>query len=294
MTNLSRLRVVATTSLLSLLLISCGKKEDRETDLVTFPLRGEVVGIDSVRRVVTIAHEAIPDYMNAMVMPFKIKDAALLRGITIGDSVGATLAVSRTESWLEALHLLRKGESVVATPAEEIEFKHLFREGEPLPDETFVNQNGEPVRLSEFRGKVVALTFIYTRCPLPDFCIRMSEHFRKLQKLLSNDPALSGHWHLVSVSFDPKFDRPPVLKQYARNYGADVSTWDFVTDPDASGGMMQRFADGFGLTYVPEEGTFTHNLRTVILDNGGKMVKVIMGNEWKPEELVKEISRLAG
>jgi protein SCO1/2 len=283
------LKIVALLSFTSLLLGSCGKNEEKQTDLVTFPLRGEVVGIDTARHVVTIAHEAIPNYMNAMVMPFKVKDLALLRDIAIGDSVGATLAISRTESWLETLHLLRKGEKVEATPAEEIEFRHLFHEGEPLPDATFVNQDGASVRLSDFNGKVIVLTFIYTRCPLPDFCIRMSEHFRKLQKLLGGESALSGKWHLFSVSFDPKYDRPPVLKQYGRNYGADFSTWDFVTDPDTSGQTLQRFAEGFGLTYVPEEGTFTHNLRTAILDKNGKLVKVIVGNEWKPEEVIKDM-----
>ena len=285
-------RAPVIAALCSLLLVSCGRKEQKETDLVTFPLRGEIVGIDTTKRLVTIAHEAIPNYMNAMVMPFKIKDTALLRGIAIGDPVGATLAVSRTESWLEALHLLRKGENLEATPAEEIEFKRLFHEGELLPDETFLNQDAKPIRLGDFKGSVLALTFIYTRCPLPDFCIRMSEQFRQLQKLLAAQSALSGKWHLVSVSFDPGYDRPPVLKQYGRNYGADFSTWDFVTDPDTSGHMLQRFAEGFGLTYVPEEGTFTHNLRTAILDKEGRLVNVIVGNEWKPGEVEKEIARL--
>ena len=290
---LACVRGLAFAFLASVLLSSCGEKERKEIDLVTFPLRGEVVGIDSAKRVITIAHEAIPNYMNAMVMPFKIKDPALLRGIAIGDSVGATLAVSRTESWLEGLRVLRKGEHVEATPAEEIEFKHLFREGEPLPDETFINEVGARVRLSDFKGKAMALTFIYTRCPLPDFCIRMSEHFRRLQKLLADEPALSGKWHLLSVSFDPVFDRPPVLKEYGNNYGADLSTWDFVTDPDTAGPMLRRFAEGFGLTYVPEEGSFSHNLRTAILDREGRLVKVIVGNEWSPEEVKKEIGQLA-
>src|SRR5512133_3923350 len=147
----ARYRLLALLSLVSFLLVSCGKKEEKQTDLVTFPLRGEVVGIDTVRLVVTIAHEAIPNYMNAMVMPFKVKDPSLLRGVAIGDSVGATLAISRTESWLEALHLLRKGENLQAASPEEIELKHLFREGDPLPDEIFVNQDGRSIRLSDLR-----------------------------------------------------------------------------------------------------------------------------------------------
>jgi len=282
-------RAVAVSLLFSLLLASCGKKEQKETDLVTFPLRGEVVGIDTANDVVTIAHEAIPNYMNAMVMPFKVKDPALFQGIAIGDSVGATLAISRTESWLEGLHLLRKGENVQAAAPEEITRKHLYGEGDTLPDESFINQEGKTVRLGDLKGKTVGLTFVYTRCPLPDFCIRMSENFRRLQKLLTAEPSLQGKWHLISISFDPKYDRPSVLKQYGRNYGADFSTWDFVTDPDTSGRMLQRFAEGFGLTYVPEQGSFTHNLRTAILDKEGRLRKVIVGNEWKPEEAAKDM-----
>jgi protein SCO1 len=287
------LRYVLLTLLLSLLVLSCGRNEQKQTDLVTFPLRGEVVGIDTAKGVLTVAHEEIPNYMSAMVMPFKVKDPKLLRGLAIGDSIGATLAISRTESWLETIRVLRKGEKFEAASAAEIESQHLYRVGEPLPDETFVNQDGRQIRFSDFKGKVRALTFIFTRCPLPDFCIRMSEQFRQLQKLLANEPSLSGKWHLVSVSFDPKFDRPPVLKQYGRNYGADFSSWDFVTDPDTTGQMVRHFAEGFGLTYVPEEGAFTHNLRTAILDKEGKLAKVIVGNEWKPEEVEKEISTLA-
>jgi protein SCO1 len=294
MRSFSNLRVFAFLCLASLLFVSCGSREEKQADLVTFPLRGEVVGIDSAKHLVTVAHEAIPNYMSAMVMPFKVKDPSLLRGLAIGDSVGATLAISRTESWLETLRVLRKGEKVEAMTADEVEFKHLFREGEMLPDETFMNQDGASIRLSDFKGKVVALTFIYTRCPLPDFCIRMSEQFRKVQRLMAGEPALAGKWHLVSVSFDPKYDRPAVLKQYGQNYGADFSTWDFVTDPDTSGEMLQRFADGFGLTYIPEEGMFTHNLRTAILDDKGRLVKVLVGNEWKPDEVLNGIRKLAG
>lgn len=293
MPKLRHARSSALFLLCSLLLASCGKNEEKRTDLVTFPLRGEVVGIDTSRLVVTVAHEEIPNYMNAMVMPFKVKDPALLRGLTIGDSVGATLAVSRTESWLEGLRVLRHGENVEAVPADEVLAKSRYHEGERLPEVTFVNQDGQPVRPGDFEGKVVALTFIYTRCPLPDFCIRMSENFRQLQQALGRDGALAGKWHLVSVSFDPAYDRPSVLKEYGRTYEADFSTWDFLTDPDTSGRMLRRFAEGFGLSYMPEEGLITHNLRTAIIDRDGKLVEVIMGNEWSVEEVKGRMKQLA-
>ncbi|HXG37150.1 MAG TPA: SCO family protein, partial [Bacteroidota bacterium] len=216
----------------------CSKNEEKktarttqaggQTDLVTFPLKGEVVAIDTAKLRVTIAHEEIPDYMKAMTMPFKVKDPGLLKNIQVGDSVQGTLAVSRTESWLETLAVVGSDQEKQALTADEIQFHRLFKEGEPLPDFSFVNQDGKRVRFSDFRGKVLAFTLIYTRCPLPDFCIRMSEYFSRIQRALSKDPSLRGKWHLLSISFDPQNDTPEVLKKYGKNYGADFSTWDFV------------------------------------------------------------------
>jgi protein SCO1/2 len=120
----------------------------------------------------------------------------------------------------------------------------------------------------------------------------MSSHFARIQKSLKGDGRLNGTWHLITVSFDPKIDRPAVLKRYASEYGADLSTWDFVTDPDTAGPVIRRLADGLGLEYSADEGLIDHNLRTVIIDREGKLVKVITGNEWKPEEVAAEIRRL--
>jgi protein SCO1/2 len=274
-------------------LVAAGCSKNSGTDLVTFPLRGEVVRIDSAQMRVTVSHQAIPNYMNAMTMPFKVHDAGVLRGLSVGDSIQATLAVSRTESWLEQIAVVGKGETPSTLTADQIVTAKVFRTGEPFPDESLLNQEGKGVRLGSFRGKVVALTFIYTRCPLPDFCIRMSNQFARVQKSLKGEGSLNGKWHLLSVSFDPKFDRPAVLQRYAKEYGADFSTWDFLTDPDTAGPVIRRLADGLGLEYSPDEGLIDHNLRTVIIGPDGNLAKVITGNEWKPEELTAEIRRLA-
>jgi protein SCO1/2 len=278
--------------LVGFLALSCSKK-DQSTDVVTFALRGEVMAIDTARLRIVISHEEIPDYMPAMTMPFKVKDRELLRGLSAGDSVGATLAVSRTESWLESLAPLRRGESVSTLSPDQVRLAQVLREGDEVPDVRLVNQDGREIKFSDFRGKSLAVTFIYTRCPLPDFCIRMSNQFARVQKSLKGDGILNGRWHLMSVSFDPKFDRPAVLKRYAAEYGADFSSWDFVTDGDTAGPVIRRLADGLGLEYSEDEGLIDHNLRTVLIDTEGKLVKVITGNEWKPEEVAAEIKRLA-
>jgi len=272
-------------------LSSCSTRDDqKQTDLVTFPLRGEVVAVDSAKLRVTISHKEIPDYMMAMTMPFKVKDAKLLATLESGDSVVGTLAVSRTESWLAALSVLSKGEPPSTLTAGDIQMKRLFKPGDPLPNLPFVNQDGNRVSFSTFRGKVLAFTFVYTRCPLPDFCIRMSSHFARIQKLLKDDPSLNDRWHLMTISFDPKFDTPKVLKEYGRSYGADFSTWDFLTDPETSGRNVIRLADGLDLTYEDDEGgLISHNLRTVLVDQEGRLVEVINDNEWKPEEVVEKM-----
>jgi protein SCO1 len=283
-----------TIALLWLLLpLAAGCTKNKETNLVTFPLRGEVVRVDTAKLTLTVAHQAIPNYMNAMTMPFKVRDRNLLRPLAVGDSIQATLAVSRTESWLEQIAVVGKGEMPAPLTPDQIITAKVFKTGEFFPDESLVNQDGKTVRLSSFRGRVLALTFIYTRCPLPDFCIRMSNQFARIQKSLKGDGSLNGKWHLVTVSFDPKFDRPAVLKRYAAEYGADFSSWDFATDPDTAGPVIRRLADGLGLEYSEDEGLIDHNLRTVLIDPEGKLVKVITGNEWKPEEVAAEMKRLA-
>jgi protein SCO1/2 len=270
----------------------CAKKEEkRQTDLVTFPLKGEVVAIDTAKLRVTIAHEEIPDYMKAMTMPFKVKNPELLKSIQVGDSVQGTLAVSRTESWLETLSVLGSGERPQTLTADEVQFHRLFKEGEPIPDFSFVNQDGKRVKFSDFRGKVLAFTLIYTRCPLPDFCIRMTDYFRRIQKTLSTDPALRGKWHLLSISFDPQNDTPDVLKKYGQNYGADFSTWDFVVEKIST---IQELGNGLDLTFYDDEGgLIAHNLRTVLIDPEGNLAEVIKDNEWKPDEVVQKIRQLA-
>ncbi len=277
---------------LGLVLSCCSRQEPKSTDLVTFPLRGKVISVDTVKQRVTLAHEEIPDYMMAMTMPFKVKERALLRPLEPGDSVFATLAVSRTESWLETINVFKAGEKTEPMSPEAISFKHLFKLGEMFPDETLLDQEGRTVRFSDFRGKVLALTFIYTRCPLPDFCIRMSDYFARIQRELKKDKSLDGKWHLLSISFDPKFDSPKVMKNYGKSYNADFSVWEFATDPDTTGKAVLRIADGLDLTYADDEGLIQHNLRTVLIDKEGKLVKVINGNEWTPEEVVGEMKRI--
>jgi protein SCO1/2 len=275
-----------------LLVSGCTKKpEDKTTELKTFALKGEVVRVMPSEKRIMIAHAEIPNFMKAMTMPFKVKDTTLLTLFHPGDSIQGTLAISRTESWLETISLLNKGEPPKIATGEDILLRKLFKEGEPIPDVEYTNQDSKRLRLSSFKGQVLALTFIYTRCPLPDFCIRMSDNFSKIQKTLKKDHSLDGKWHLFSITFDTDFDRPKVLKEYGKTYGADFSNWDFlVTDKKP----LQTIADGFDLTYQPDQGgLIAHTLRTILIDTKGNLVSVMKGNDWTPAEVAGKIRDLA-
>ena len=277
------------TVAIALLLLSCGTgSKNEEAEQVTFPIRGKIMGIDSAGLRITIAHEEIPDYMAPMTMPFRVRDPALFSEVAVGDSVIGLLAVNRVTSWLASVTVIGGGEVTEGSG----QFGQVLRPGDPIPDLVFLNQAGERVRLSAFRGTVVAITFIYTRCPLPDFCIRMSDHFSKIQDMLSrNDPA--GGWQLLTVSFDPAFDRPAVLRSYGETYGADFARWQFLTDPDTSGRTVLQLADGFGLVYEDdEEALIAHNLRTALIDREGRLVEVVRDNDWTPGEIVAKMEVL--
>jgi protein SCO1/2 len=261
----------------------CGKEES-STDLVTFQVRGVVVSVNMEKMRVVMDHEEIPNYMKGMTMPFKVKDSTLLAKIQPGDTVEGVLAVSRTESWIESLTVVGSGDEPESpSSAADNIFRRIYKVGSRIPDYSFVNQEGKRVKLSDFRGKALAITFIYSRCPLPDFCIQMSNHFARVQRALKKEPLLANKWHLLTISFDPEFDTPPVLKHYGKAYKADFSTWDFVTD---SLSTIRELADGLELVVEDDEGgLIAHNLRTAVIDPKGVLVQVYKGNEWTAKEL---------
>ena len=273
------------------LIAGCIKKQENQTtEITTFPLKGQVVRVMPDEHRIMIAHGEIPNYMKAMTMPFKVKDTTFLTMVHPGDSILATLAVSRTESWLATVSVLGKGAPPKVLTGNEILFKQLFREGEPIPDVEFLNQDSRKIHLDAYKGKVLALTFIYTRCPLPDFCIRMSDNFARIQRSLKKDAFLNGSWHLFSVTFDPDYDRPSVLKGYAKTYNADFADWDFLVTDKKS---LQKLADGFDLTYEPDQGgLIAHTLRTILIDKKGNLVAILKGNDWTPDDVANRIRDL--
>ena len=251
-----------------------------------YELRGVVVSVDAPRQEITIKHEDIPRFMPGMTMPFRVRDARLLSGRAPGDLVRATLVVEASDAHLRTLE--RTGTAPVPKDAPPTA-RETLEPGSLAPDATLVDEHGVARRVSGFRGQALAVTFIYTRCPIPNFCPLMDRHFRTAQDAVREDPALHGRVRLLSVSFDPDYDRPPVLAARAAQLSADPEIWSFLTGERAE---VEGFASKFGVSILQKDAgaaEITHNLRTVVIDPAGRIVAILRGNEWSPAELTARV-----
>lgn len=253
-----------------------------------YDLKGKVVAVEPDKHLVTIAHEAIKDYMPSMTMPFTLPDDYYLQNLASGDEISATLVVDGSHSWLEGVAITRESVDPAATTG-----VNEAREGDDVPDYALVNQDGKEIRLHNYRGKALLLTFIYTRCPLPEYCTLMSNNFAVIDRALKEQPDLYQKTHLLSISIDPEFDTPKVLRSYGaahteRYQDEDFSHWEFAT---GTKDQVKGLAQFFGLRYFQDSDQIVHGLRTVIIGPDDKVVKVYRGNEWKPDEVVQEMQR---
>lgn len=274
----------------SALLSGCAQKPDERQ----YPLHGQVLSLDPAHELVTIKHDDIKGFMPAMTMPYNVKDLNVLEGVAPGDVVDATLVVFSNGAHLTAIRKvgtapLEPPPAEAPTPKASSGFE-LLKPGDPVPDTSFLDQNGRRRRFADFKGSTVVMTFIYTKCPLPTFCPLMDRHFVTIQKTLKADSALAKV-HLVTVSFDPLTDTPAVLKAHAKTLDADLSRWTFLTgDRDE----IDRFGARFGVSVsrAPNDARdITHNLRTAIIDADGKLEKVYTGNEWTPSQILEELRK---
>ncbi len=258
-----------------------------------FELKGEIIAIDRTTRQAIVRHEEIPGYMKAMTMPYQVKDAAAFDRLQIGQKIKAVLIVTKTDSWLEDVEVT--GEAPVEPTPATGQFK-IPVEGQLVPDFVLTNQDGRRVHLGEYKGQVVLITFIYTRCPLPDFCPRMTNNFLAIERSLKQDPALYGHTHLLTVTFDPEFDTPKVLRQHALSVTSISAAelfphWEFLTPRLEDLGDIAHF---FGLSTWKEDGQITHSLSTAVIDREGKLYRWYHGNSWTTDELLRETKSAAG
>jgi protein SCO1 len=256
-----------------------------------YSVTGMVLAVDRTRNTFTASVQAIPGYMPAMTMPFEIRQPKDLDGLVPGAAVEFTLVVEQRSSHAERIRILRY-QSVEQDPLTANRLKLLnqiasgaparkaLTLGETVPDFTLTDQKRRPVALSQFRGKVVAINFIYTSCALPNFCLRIANNFGVLQKRFQRQ--LGRDLVLLTVTFDPVHDTPDVLAQYAGQWNADPATWHFLTGTTAA---VQRVCHAFGVDFFPDEGLMDHSLHTALIDRNGKLVANIEGNEFTASQL---------
>ncbi len=265
-------------------------------EIKTFPIRGKVVSVDAAKGSVVLDHEAIPGFMDAMTMSYKLKDANLASELHPGDRITAKLLVHKTADGYEDGHL----DEIVVTAQAKPDYKpavqyHVPAAGDAVPDFKLVNQDGKPIHLAQFKGRVLLLTFIYTRCPLADFCPRMNKNFAEINKALATDPKLYRGTHLLSISFDPEFDTPAILKSYGGVYTGDAKDkfahWDFAVPPAAGLDAMEQFFD-LGVT-PGETCTLYHSLSTAVFGKDGTVRAWYPTNEWTTAEVLAVIKSAA-
>jgi protein SCO1/2 len=251
-----------------------------------YELDGRVVAVDAGARQLTIAHQAVPGLMEGMTMPFIVgnNDTWVFRAIAPGDQVHATLVVT-DHAELQDINF-SKGSDGAGDGTSQI---HLPQPGEAVPGFKLVNQSGKRIELKQFRGKPLLITFIYTRCPFPDYCLRMSHNFAQVMQNLQKDPKVFANTQLLSISIDPDHDKPADLRSYGESYVGSMDPkfehWQFASgSPDE----VRRAADFFGLAYNSKDGQIVHNLSTALIGPDGKVLKVYSGNGWKPQDVARD------
>lgn len=263
-----------------------------------FQVKGVIIAVKPREKTVEIKHETIPDYMPGMTMPFDVRDTNLLTGLVPGERVEFRLVTTDTDAWIDQIRKLNTSVTnagapdVISGPPTNGPFR-LVKEveplqvGEPFPEYHLTNQFGQAFSTRQYQGQALAITFLFTRCPYPTFCPRMANNFEEVQKQLLAMPGGPTNWQLLTVSFDPEFDKPAVLKAYAQSHEYEPGHWTFAT-----GSLMDITAlgDQVGLTFWHDEtGIISHNLRTVVVDATGRVQQIFVGNQWTVGELVTEM-----
>lgn len=262
---------------------------EARADARRFEIAGKIVAVDKAGRQLTVAHEEVKGFMDAMTMPFTIKERWALDTAAPGDLVRGTLVVDGARSWIEGVSVTRGDRSAAPSVA-----KGSWSPAEPgtaAPDVALVDQDAEPLSLDRFKGQPLLVTFSYTRCPLPEYCPLMMQRVAALEKATAARPSLKGV-RLLTVTLDPEHDTPARLKEYGAKYavgtGADrFGRWTLATGKPEE---VKKLAAFLGLDYYTEStGQVIHSLRTAVLDGDGKLVKVFESNEWKIDEVLRAL-----
>lgn len=291
------MRIIVFFLTLFFLFTACKSQADSNQSSATakrYQFKGKVISVDRTAKKAKIDHEAVEGYMDAMTMDFPIHADWIWNDLTPGSEIRAELVIDNAAK--DPYFLENVG--IIAAPNPDqppVPVDDRFAQiGKEIPDFSLTNQDGKRISLKDFRGKALAITFIYAKCPLPDYCIRMSTNFSDVAHQIAADADLKDKISLLSISFDPANDTPEKLRSYGIGYmGNDPKTkfdvWQLAVGKDAE---VRKIADFFGLRYEVDQSDkakINHSLRTAVIAPDGKVTKIFPGNEWTPALLLKEL-----
>lgn len=283
--------------LLSIFLVSCSGSTDQDAaspNAKRYPMKGKVISVDKSAKKAKVDHEKIEGFMERMTMDFPIRADWVWSELAPGAEISADLVVdsaAKDPYWIENISITSAAKPGQAEPAVNDNFAQI---GNQVPNFSLTNQDGKRFSFDQYRGKALAITFIYARCPLPDYCIRMSTAFSDLALQLAKEPVTAKNIRLLSISFDPANDTPEKLRSYGLGYlgkdaKPDFSVWQLAVGPDAE---VKKIADFFGLRYEVDQNDKTqyiHSLRTAVISPEGKLVKIFAGGDWTTGQLREEL-----
>ncbi len=291
------MRTILTSIVFSLLFVSACQEKAAEApagELKRYPLKGKIISVDRANKKAKVDHEAIPDFMPAMEMDFPIHEDWVWEELVPGSEIRAELVVDNSAPepyWLEKIGIIASAKPGQPVPEIDERFAQI---GKEVPDFQLTDQDGKRISINDYRGKALAITFIYAQCPLPDYCIKMSTLFSDAALRIMNEPEARDRFRLLSISFDPGRDTPEKLKSYGLGYlgkdaKPDFTVWQLAVGSEKE---VRTVADFFGLRYEVDEtdkAQFNHSLRTAVISPEGKVTKIFAGNEWTVNDLIREL-----
>jgi protein SCO1/2 len=278
------------TACVALALLGCGRSTNSDEQAEHYDTRGVVRGFSPDRSTIEIQHEDIPGFMPSMTMPFVARDPKQIADLKNGDAISFRMAVTKKDFWIENVKKIRREDVTFAepkqTPPVSAERNARLKEGDEMPAFSLTDQNGERISLDTLRGEPFVLTFVFTRCPVPNFCPRMSNNFEELQAAIKAGTGALATVRLLSVTLDPEYDTPKVLSDYAAFHHADSKIWTFATGDEKE---IDSLTHAFSVYRQTEGGTISHGLATALIHRRGKVEKIWRGNAWTSEEVTEAI-----
>jgi len=290
------MRTLLFVLLTTLIYSGCQSTASSESDPANqkrYDLRGKIVSVDRLQKRAKIDHDDIPGFMEKMTMDFPIKEDWVWNELKPGALVRAELVVDSSAKepyWLEKISIVAGADPSQPT----LEEKQPEQVGKMVPNLSLTDQNGKKFTFADYRGKALAVTFIYRECPLPEYCIKMSRQFSDMANRIADEPEFKDKIRLLSISFDPERDTPEKLKQYGLGYLGkdakdDLTVWNLAVGTDNE---VRSVADFFGLQYETDAADKTqinHSLLTAVIAPDGKVTKVFAGGRWTPDDVLGEL-----